>query len=154
MPAKIPSNTNPALKHLEVLVGEWDTELSETSFLPEPSGKVNMQVSVEWLENGAFLIMRFPINPPDSIWIIGKDDSSENYNILYFDSRGVSRIYNMSFNNGLWKIWRDSPNFSQRFKGQLSEDGNIIYAHWEKSSDRKTWEHDFNLTYKKVKSKL
>jgi hypothetical protein len=154
MPAKRTSKTNSALKQLEALVGVWDTEISEASFLPDPSGKISMQVSVEWLESGAFLIIRFPISPPDSIWIIGRDDSSEHYTVLYFDSRKVSRIYNMSFNNGLWKIWLDSPNFSQRFEGKLSEDGNTIHAHWEKSSDGKTWEHDFNLTYKKVKSKL
>jgi hypothetical protein len=153
MPANKTSKTNPALNQLEALVGEWDTEISEASFLPDLSEKITMQVSVEWLESGAFLIMRFPVNPPDSVWIIGRDDSFQNYTALYFDSRGVSRIYNMSFEDGLWKMWRESPNFSQRFEGKLSDDGNTIDARWEKSLDGKKWEHDFNLTYKRIKSK-
>jgi hypothetical protein len=59
----------------------------------------------------------------------------------------------MSFDDGLWKMWRDSPNFSQRFEGKFSGDGETIHAHWEKSLDGKTWEHDFSLTYKRIKTK-
>ena len=154
MKTEKPYKPNPALKPLEALVGEWNTEISEASFLPNLSEKVNTKVSIEWLESGAFLIMHFPVNPPDSVWIIGRDESQENYTALYFDSRGVSRIYNMSFDDGLWKMWRESPNFSQRFEGKLSDDGDTINAHWEKSLDGKKWEHDFNLTYKKVKEGL
>ena len=31
------------------------------------------------------------------------------------------------------------------------EDGNTIKAQWEKSSDDSHWEHDFDLTYTRVK---
>jgi hypothetical protein len=141
---------NPTLQSLDVLSGQWSVELSEAAFLPDPSGKITMRVSFEWIENGAFLAMRLPMDPPDSVWIIGRDDSSENYTVLYFDSRGVSRVYTMSISENVWKIWRNSPNFSQRFEGKISEDGNSIRARWEKSVDSKTWEHDFSLTYKRV----
>jgi hypothetical protein len=56
----------------------------------------------------------------------------------------------MSLNKSIWKIWRNSPGFSQRFEGKFSEDGKTITAHWENSSDSSTWEHDFNLTYTKL----
>ena len=48
----------------------------------------------------------------------------------------------MSFEDGVWKLWRDEPDFSpldfaQRYTGISSDDG-------------KTWEHDFDLTYIKA----
>jgi hypothetical protein len=145
---------NPALKHLEILVGDWDMKLSNASFLPSSSDTITGHASFEWLEGGAFLIMymgnKSP-NTPDSIWLISRDEAMRNYTVLYFDTRKVSRIYEMSFSNGVWNMWRNSPDFSQRFEGKFSDDGNIITAHWDKSSDGSTWEHDFDVTYTKVK---
>lgn len=145
---------NPSLKHLEVLVGDWGMELSGASFLPSPSDTVTGHVSFEWLESGAFLAMYMgnkPPSTPDAIWLISRDESTLNYTVLYYDARKVSRVYEMSFLNGIWKMWRNSPDFSQRFEGNFSDDGTIITAHWEKSSNGSTWEHDFDVTYTKVK---
>ena len=57
----------------------------------------------------------------------------------------------MSLNSRVWKMWIDFTGFSQRFEGALSEDGNTITAHWEKSSDGSNWEHNLDLTYTWVK---
>ena len=48
---------NPSLKQLEILVGDWNMELSNASFLPNPSDIVKGHASFEWLEDGAFLMM-------------------------------------------------------------------------------------------------
>jgi hypothetical protein len=56
----------------------------------------------------------------------------------------------MTFEDRLWRIWRDAVGFKQRFEGRLSLDGRVIEAHWEKSPDGKTWARDFDLTYVKV----
>ena len=53
----------------------------------------------------------------------------------------------MSFSEVTWKLWRNSPNFSQRFEGKIGKDGNTITAKWEKSTDGAKWEHDFDVTY-------
>jgi len=50
--------TNPALDELRFLVGGWDMELSEASFLPDPDATVRGPVTVEWIEQGAALVMR------------------------------------------------------------------------------------------------
>ena len=84
-----------------------------------------------------------------STWIIGLDDSTEIYSVLYHDERGVARVYQMSLDDDLWKLWRTTPDFSQRFEGRFSEDGQTITARWQISSDGATWSHDFALTYKK-----
>lgn len=68
----------------------------------------------------------------------------------YFDSRGVVRIVAMSFEDGIRKLWRDSPAFSQRFIGAFSEDGKTIRGRWEKSADGSSWERDFDLRYRKI----
>ena len=65
---------------------------------------------------------------PDGIAIIGFDADKGAYAQHYFDSRGVARVYEMSFDDGVWKLWRDSPGFSQRFAGTFSDDGNTIRA--------------------------
>jgi hypothetical protein len=83
-------------------------------------------------------------------WMIGRDDDGEDFTILYADGRSVSRIYHMSFADGVWKIWRNAPGFHQRFSGRLSEDGNTIAARWENSEDGEASNHDFDLTYELI----
>ncbi len=72
--------------------------------------------------------------------IIGGDDSTETFTVLHYDSRGVSRVYQMSFGNGVWRMWREAPGFWQRFSATLEADGSIRGA-WEKSLDESSWEH-------------
>ena len=147
--SKHASIPNPALKSLSVLVGEWETEASVGG---QTLGRG--RTVFEWLEGGAFLAQRSTIEQaefPTLTAIIGCDESRDSYGMLYFDSRGVSRIYQMSLSDdGVWKQWREAPGFSQRFMGTISADGRTIKAHWEKSGDGSTWEHDFDLTYTKV----
>src|SRR5215475_7149959 len=84
------------------------------------------------------------------IWIIGTDDSAESCTALYHDSRGVARVYRMSLDAGLWRIWRDAPGFCQRYAGRLDADGGSIRGAWEKSADGSVWEKDFDMFYTKV----
>ncbi len=154
MNKNVTQNPNPALQGLEGFVGDWMMELSNASFLPNSSDIVRGQVSSGWSEEGAFLVMYMgnkPPGTPDAIWLVSRDASISNYIVLYYDTRKVSRVYEMSFSDRTWKIWRNSPGFSQRFEGKFSEDGNRITAYWEKSSDGLTWEHDFDVTYTKVR---
>ena len=93
---------------------------------------------------------------PDSTAIIGVDPGREAYRQHYFDSRGIARRYAMEFSDGMWTLVRDSPDFtplefSQRFTGTFSSDGQRINGRWEASSDGSNWEHDFDLTYTKVR---
>jgi hypothetical protein len=153
--AQIPQQpSNPALERLNVLVGEWNIEITEMSFDEDKTAVVRGRASFEWIEGRAFLIERSEVPDtefPRGISVIGPDDSAETYGMLYFDSRGVSRIYQMSLSGNVWKLWRDFPGFSQRFIGTFSDDRKIISARWEKSDDGSNWELDFKLTYTKVR---
>jgi hypothetical protein len=141
---------NPSIADLQVLVGEWNIELR---FPTDAPGTVMGHASYEWLEDGAFLVMHTGnkrAGTPYSTCIVGRDDPSRPYTMLYFDNRGVSRVYMMSLEGRQWKQWRDNAGFSQRFFGELSDDGNTIHARWEKSSDGNEWTHDFDLIYTRV----
>jgi hypothetical protein len=145
--------SNPALERLGMFVGEWNTEITSMSFHPDPSAIAHGHTSFDWIEGRAFLIQHSEVpnsDFPSSVSIMGTDDSADTNCMLYFDSRGVSRIYQMSLNGDVWKLWRDFPGFSQRFMGTFSKDYRVITAHWEKSSDGTNWERDFNITYTKV----
>ena len=145
-----PPEPNPGLERLNTLVGQWTVE-GTVPF--DPPIAVRGHAAFEWLTGGYFLVQRWDIaHPdfPDGIAIIGSDASAEAYRQHYFDSRGVFRVYEMSLRDNVWKLWRDSPDFSQRFTGTFSDDGKTITGRWEKSSDRSNWEHDFDLMYVKV----
>ena len=90
-------------------------------------------------------------SPLPTTTIIGLDDASGEFCQFFADARGMFRIYRMSLDGGVWRLWRDAPGFHQRFTGTLLPGGAAIEAYWEKSADGVAWEHDFDLTYTKIK---
>lgn len=124
-----------------------------------PPADVGARVVFDWMPGKRFLIQRWEIpapEAPDGIAIIGTDPDSEgDFLHHYFDSRGVARVYKMSLSDKVWKLWRDSPDFSpldfsQRYTGTFTDDGKTISGAWEICHDGTTWEHDFDLTYTKA----
>ena len=133
---------------LDVFVGRWTTEATHPAV---PDTVVHGEAVFEWLEGERFLILRARNDHPDfpdSISVIGLvEDRTAMY---YFDSRGVHRVYETSVSEGVWRISRDAPGFSQRFKGTFSEDGNTITGVFQLSRDDATWDDDLAITYRSV----
>lgn len=135
-----------ALKRLDAFVGEWNMEVSGTA-----------RAVFEWALDGQFLIQRSEVphrGAPDSLAVVALDPDGEKYSQHYFDSRGVVRMYDMTLSDGVWTLLREKPDFSpldfsQRFTGTFSDDGNTIAGLWEIRRDS-TWERDFDLTYTRV----
>ncbi len=146
---------DPTFEALEPFIGRWNLE-PQFSF-PVP-GDVTGRVVFEWMSGGRFLVERWEISHPDAsdgIAIIGPNHSGEAYLQHYFDSRGVARIYQMAFTGGLWTLSRTTADFtplefSQRYSGRFSDDGDTIDGTWEICHDGKTWEKDFDLTYRRI----
>jgi hypothetical protein len=142
---------NPALERLEPFVGEWNLE---ASFPDAPVGRAVF----EWILGGQFLVERSEVpvpEAPDGFCIIGPEADGGGYTQHYFDSRGVVRLYAMTFDDGVWTLTRDkedfSPlSFSQRYTGRFSDDANVITGTWEICHDGSTWERDFDLNYTRV----
>jgi hypothetical protein len=138
----------PALTPLSKLGGNWETVLrwsDDTHRLVGGPREVAGEAVFEWLEGGQFLLYRFG----PSTWIIGRDDSSSEFTVLYSDDREVSRVYQMSLAQGVWRMWRSAPGFYQRFEGRFTDKAKTIKARWERSTHGKLWIHDFDLTYRK-----
>jgi hypothetical protein len=142
---------------LKPLLGEWSIVVD---FGDTPPADIGARVRFEWLPGERFLVQRWEVpvpEAPDGIAIIGADPEREGgYLQHYFDSRGVARVYRMSLDDGVWKLWRDRPDFSpldfsQRYTGTFSADGTAIEGRWEICHDGETWEHDFDISYFKPK---
>jgi hypothetical protein len=139
-----------ALDSLDVLVGEWDTQVR---FGGDPPVAGGGRTSFQWLEGRRFLIQRVTAAQPDGPAVIAIIGAEPDGTLAqhYFDNRGVHRVYRMSLDGAAWKLWRESPGFWQRYTGTLSPDGAAITGAWEKSADGTRWEHDFDLSYVKVR---
>ena len=94
---------NPALEPFRVLIGNWNTTGTHGAV---PDTVLHGHASFEWLEGGAFLMMRSEIDDPrfpSTITIFGSDDSEGEYYMLAFDERGVSRKHEVSLRDNIWK---------------------------------------------------
>ena len=96
---------NPRLSQFSALVGEWRTIGAHPLV---PGTTFHGQVTFEWIEDGAFLLMHSEVEEegiPSGIVVFGSDDTSDVASMLYFDERGVSRIYQTRLEGNVWKFW-------------------------------------------------
>jgi hypothetical protein len=145
--AQIP---NPALKPLEKLLGEWRTTGSHPLV---PGVVLHGRASFAWQDSGAFLVMRSEIDEPrfpSGIAIFGSDDQLSRYFMLYFDERGVSRMYGVTVDGNVVSWHRDDPDFKQRNVLTVDPSGDRIIGKGEMSRDGSAWEDDLSLTYERM----
>jgi hypothetical protein len=145
-----------ALERLEPLVGSWTVEAIFPSM--GPTG-VAGRTTFEWALDGRYLLQRAEVDHPDApnaLTVIAPAADGDGFTQHYFDSRGVVRLYAMTFAGGEWTLRRTAPDFSplgfsQRFSARVSADGDAIAGAWETSNDGgAVWEHDFELVYRRI----
>jgi hypothetical protein len=103
-----------------------------------------------------FLIQRWEVDHPDApdgLAVIGAAD--DGYVQHYFDSRGVVRLYDMSFDGHTWTLTRRAADFSpldfaQRFTADLGDGGDTLTGRWEIAPEGEEWQLDFRLTCRRV----
>lgn len=156
-PGDIPAQRPVSLTRLGALTGRWEMEASfDAGFFGEgspPATGRGGSTTFEWLDGEFFLIQRFVSGhpaAPSGIAIIGPGTVPDSFTQHYYDSRGVTREYQMTLDGGVWELWRAAPGFWQRYRGVFSGDGTTITGAWEASADGREWQHDFGLTYHKV----
>lgn len=136
------------IEQLEPLVGTWDVETS--------LGDVRATTTFEWTLGGAFLLQRSEVDlpeAPDALCVIAPDEQTGAFRQHYFDSRGVVRLYAMTFDGRTWTLRREAPDFTplgfaQRFGADVNADR--IAGAWETGTDG-TWEKDFDMVYTRVR---
>ena len=146
-----PEDRDPALDRLDALVGEWELQATPPG---GPPWEGEARASFEWLKGRLLMLERATMSVPefpDGVMLIGSGDEPGSFRQHYFDSRGVRRVYEMTLDGGVWKLWRDDPDpFPQRFSAEVGEEGDTIEGRWEKALDGSTWEVDFDLTYRRL----
>ena len=148
-------NQRTRLARLEPLVGTWRIEAPAFSLPPEVADEALL--TFEWALGGAFLVERSSVpvpEAPDGLSVIGTDEG-DGYTQHYFDSRGIARVYAMTFDDREWTLERHAPDFTplpfhQRWVSAF--DGpDTIRGRWEQSPDGREWELDFELVYTRVR---
>jgi hypothetical protein len=158
----VTENGSQARARLGVFVGEWvlEARFPGGASAPATAGQEAPQVRsrFEWTLDGQFLLQRTEVPipaAPDSLTIISADPETGAFTQHYYDSRGVVRLYAMTFTGGVWTLTRESADFSpldfqQRYTGTFSQDQNTISGAWEKRFGDAAWEHDFELSYRRA----
>ena len=141
-----------AAGELDRLVGEWEMEVEFPGMPPMGGARTIFK------RMGPMLVGRSEVpvpEAPDGLVVMKWDEGRGTLLQHYFDDRGVARLYEMTLGNGIWTLERTQEdfsefNFSQRFRGEFSADGNEIRATWEIAHDFETYEKDFDLTYRRA----
>jgi hypothetical protein len=147
----------PDAGELEPLVGSWTVGAE----FPEPGpGVVRGRVTFEWLLERRFVLQRSETDhpdAPDSHSILAPDPARPNgYRQHYFDSRGVVRLYEMTFDGRAWTLTHRTPDFSpldfaQRFTADLGNGGDTLSGAWYTApAGSDDWRLDFRLTYRRT----
>jgi hypothetical protein len=142
---------NPFLGPLKILVGVWQTKGTHPYF---PGQIFHGRAVFEWIEDAAFLILRTEIDEPgipSGISIFGSDNVTQEFFMLYFDERGISRKYDVSFVDNVLTWSRNTPEFAQRMVLTVSDEGTKITSRGEMSKDGGAWEPDLELSYSRIK---
>jgi hypothetical protein len=137
---------DPALEPFDALIGTWATEATH----PEFDAVVPGSTTFEWLEGGRFLVQRSHHDHelfPDAISVIGAPEAGEGLVMEYFDSRGVRRTYGISVDDGVLRIWRDDPEFAQRFSAALADD--TFEGLWQLARTPGDWQDDLKISYRR-----
>ncbi len=148
---------NPRLARLDLLVGHWELIASSDGRTMSKA-----RATFRWLDGTGFLTHR--VDPQTYLvpeWVgaapswtesvIGLDDHSDTFTMLYTDSRGVCRTYRMTLDATRWTLSsRPGPEFHQRFEGTFNDDHTLITARWEASPDGDDWATDFDVTYRRL----
>ncbi|WP_448628429.1 hypothetical protein [Geodermatophilus sp. URMC 64] len=147
------ADDGPDLRALQPFVGHWSVAAEF------PSGDVSGVrgwTTFEWVLGRRFLVQRSGADHPDAPEVhalIAPDDRRpDGFVQHYFDSRGVVRLYAMTFDGSTWTLTRLEPDFSpldfrQRFTGTFADGADTIRGRWETSDDGVEWRLDFGLTY-------
>lgn len=135
-----------AMGALDVLVGEWQTTLTNAWFDLPPGSEQATDTTVSWVGGEAFVLVEWTSPGGGNTLCLGHSTATDAYWALYHDERGVDRLFSMTFGDGEWGLLRQDPDFHQRFVSTVSFDR--IDGRWEASEDQgATWRKDFDLTF-------
>lgn len=119
-------------------------------FLESMDAEVKGFTNIEWLYDTFLIIQTTDAdNKPNDIWVIGYSDPQKKYQMFYHDQRGVSRIFNMTFDSKTIIFLREDEDFYQRITLEIEEEK--LHSIAEASEDQgKTWRKDLEMSFLKI----
>ena len=146
----------PGADALEPLIGSWTVEAE----FPTPGPLViRGRSTFDWLLARRYVLQQMEMDhpdAPDSHSILAPDPGRPGGWLQhYFDARGVTRLYEMSFDGRTWSLTRREPDFSpldfaQRFTADLADGGDTLTGAWYTASGGDDWQLDFRVTYRRA----
>jgi len=142
---------NKALAALEPLIGQWEYIMYNCWFLESMDTKVKGFTTIERLED-SFVVVRSTNadKKPSDIWVIGYSDPREKYKMFCYDQRGVSRIFDMTFDGKKLVFLREDNDMYQRIILEITDTGLHSEA-WASEDKGKTWRKDLEMAHKRIK---
>ena len=107
----------PAVAALSPLIGTWRMDAVFPDARQGPPEDTGARTVFEYGPGSQFVIQRWQVpHPaaPDGIAIITADPARGGFLQHYFDSRGVVRLYEMTFAERAWTLQRTSAAISHR----------------------------------------
>jgi hypothetical protein len=135
-----------SLAPLAALVGDWHLTLTNAWFLESLDIQKHGRAGARWLDE-AFVELETELEG-EPLWhlVFGCNDADAKLIALYHDPRPTSRMFSMTFGDGVWEMLREDPDFHQRFLATVTADR--IEGHWDASDDGgKTWRKDFDIVF-------
>src|SRR3954465_10638542 len=140
-----------SLDALQPFIGEWSVEGRHVAL---PNAVIRGASVFEWWGGRTFLMHRSIFDHPDfpdSISVIGATGPDGGLAQHYFDTRGVHRLFEMTFDHGVWTLSRKAVganDFDQRMNATFSADGNTITTEFDRTEPGgHEMKHDFSVTY-------
>lgn len=142
--------TGMTIDDLAIFAGEWE-------LVVDIPGAEDVRGHVSFNVMGEVLVQRTTVpvpQAPDSCCVVVVQQ--DRFTQHYFDSRGVARLYEMTFDGRTWTLERTKPDFTsldiyQRYIGAFNDDATAITGEWLSASDGRDWQRDFGLTYRRVR---
>jgi len=142
------------LDELEPFIGEWNVEGRHVAL---PDTVIQGRSVFEWWGDRVFLMHRSTFDHPDfpdSISVIGATRPDGGLALHWFDTRGVHRLFDMTFARGVWTISRTAAgpkDFDQDMHAAFSADGNTITSESRLSEPgAHEMSRDFSVTYTRM----
>jgi len=128
---------------LDDLLGSWDISMHHVTM----SGVVSGRQRYERVLDGAFVRLDWTYDSPDfpDALALLQDGA-----LHYFDVRGVSRTYELTFTRSGWTVFRRGSDFWQRCAVQGSGPDRMTGTGENSHDEGATWEHDFDITYTRI----
>jgi hypothetical protein len=143
---------NP-LDELQPFIGEWTVEGRHVAF---PDVVIRGRSVFAWWGDRVYLMHRSTFDHPDfpdSMSVVGATRPDGGLALHWFDTRGVHRLFDMTFANDVWTLDRKAvgpKDFDQRMRATFGADGNTITADFElRDPGTHEMRHDFSVTYRK-----